>query len=115
MSYQTEESLPVIDGGIASQNTTTKKHETGVFKLLLFCVAVTSFLAGRASSSAASASVVGSGFPSFPCVKSISAVKKQCGSDAGECAFDAIMGEGDLLGCDPDCSAVQEADSICNP
>eukprot|EP00534_Pseudo-nitzschia_fraudulenta_P004748 CAMPEP_0201135012 /NCGR_PEP_ID=MMETSP0850-20130426/53365_1 /ASSEMBLY_ACC=CAM_ASM_000622 /TAXON_ID=183588 /ORGANISM="Pseudo-nitzschia fraudulenta, Strain WWA7" /LENGTH=113 /DNA_ID=CAMNT_0047406107 /DNA_START=24 /DNA_END=365 /DNA_ORIENTATION=+ len=113
MPYQTEESLPVIDGGIASQNT-TKKHETGMFKLLLVCVAVTSFLAGHASSSAASASLVHSEFPSFPCIKSASAITKECGSDVGTCAFDAIMGGGDILACDPDCSAVRDAVSLCD-
>ena len=81
MSYQTEEVLPVLDGVKSYDNERKKKS----FRLAAFVVlglAVTSFMAGRASSSAA---VTASTVKWMDCREFYETVEKHCGCFAKEC------------------------------
>ena len=82
MSYETEEVIPMLDG-----NKTSKKQFFGLAAFMVLCVAVTSFMAGHASSSAATASSLGWG-SAESCSRWQTELRGRCGEDIYSCFLD---------------------------
>ena len=95
MSYGTEEVIPMLDG------TKTSKNQTfGLAAFMVLCVALTSFMAGHASNSAATASTVGWS-RGESCSRWRSDLNSYCDSDTFNCFIDVWYrgGEGPVSKC----------------
>ena len=122
MSYQTEECRPMLGANKTEEVATiSKKQSFGLATLMVLCMAATSFMAGHAYSSAAtaSASAVQLDYPRSlwttqdSCWRMISSVYRKCGDDKGECAYKEFTGKTyDYAHCNPDGACKFEFDII---
>ena len=116
MSYQTEEGRPMLANKTEEVATISKKQSFGLAALMVLCLAATSFMAGHAYSSAATASAVdvqSSWSVQESCSRWISSIYGKCGMDVGECSRRGYQERTyDWDDCDPDGTCSWEFDIL---